>query len=74
MVEKNDLRKLLGVVDTLYQREEPDTFALLLWGDLHRMLKHRLEVPKLLVGEDLTMAEQLVSFIKADILTAQSTA
>nr|GEZ42284.1 hypothetical protein [Tanacetum cinerariifolium] len=30
MMEKNDLRKLLGVIDNLYQREEPDTFALLL--------------------------------------------
>nr|GEU74838.1 retrovirus-related Pol polyprotein from transposon TNT 1-94 [Tanacetum cinerariifolium] len=133
MMEKNDLRKLLGAVDNLYQREEPDTFALFLWGDLHvlfqslddedardfwrnqdswrirswrlypraqvhvletvdgrviymfvdvsyplsaatlqRMLKHGLEVPKLLVGEDLTMAEQLVSFIKAALLNAQS--
>nr|GFB15896.1 hypothetical protein [Tanacetum cinerariifolium] len=27
--------KLLGAVDELYQKEEPDTFALLLWGDLH---------------------------------------
>nr|GFB86726.1 late embryogenesis abundant protein, LEA-14 [Tanacetum cinerariifolium] len=31
---------------------------------LQRMLKHGLEVPKLLVGGDLTMAEQLVRFIK----------
>nr|GEV07021.1 xylulose kinase-1 [Tanacetum cinerariifolium] len=38
---------------------------------LERMLKHGLEVPKLLVGGDLTMAEQLVSFIKAALLTAQ---
>nr|GEW13074.1 hypothetical protein [Tanacetum cinerariifolium] len=120
MVEKNDLRRLLGAVDNLYQREEPDTFALLLWGDFHvlfqslddedthdfwcnqdgwrirswhlypraqvyvletmdgrviymfvdvsyplsaatlqRMLNHGLDVPKLLVGRDLTMAEQL---------------
>nr|GFB51447.1 hypothetical protein [Tanacetum cinerariifolium] len=29
MVKKNDLQKLLGDVDNLYQREEPDTFALL---------------------------------------------
>nr|GEX99629.1 aminoacyl-tRNA synthetase, class 1a, anticodon-binding [Tanacetum cinerariifolium] len=118
MVEKNDLWRLLGAVDNLYQREEPDTFALLLWGDLHvlfqslddedardfrrnqdgwrirswhlypraqvhgletidgrviymfvdvsyplsaatlqRMLKHGLEVPKLLVDGDLIMAE-----------------
>nr|GEZ78333.1 hypothetical protein [Tanacetum cinerariifolium] len=34
MVEKNDLRKLLGVVDNFYQRQEPDTFSLILWGDL----------------------------------------
>nr|GEU97619.1 copia protein [Tanacetum cinerariifolium] len=37
---------------------------------LQRMLKHGLEVPKLLVGKDLTMAKQLVSFIKAALLTA----
>nr|GEV95686.1 aminoacyl-tRNA synthetase, class 1a, anticodon-binding [Tanacetum cinerariifolium] len=127
MVDKTDLQKLLGAVDNLYQREDPDTFALLLWGDLHvlfqslddedaydfwrirswrlypraqvhiletvdgrviymfvdvsyplsaatleRMLKHGLEVPKLLVGGDLTMAEQLVSFIKAALLNDQS--
>nr|GEY37809.1 putative reverse transcriptase domain-containing protein [Tanacetum cinerariifolium] len=95
MVEKTDLQKLLGAVDNLYQMEDPDTFVLLLKGDLHvlfqslddedapgvirtagafaagvyilvlsaatleRMLKHGLEVPKLLVGGDLTMAEQL---------------
>nr|GEX16672.1 hypothetical protein [Tanacetum cinerariifolium] len=92
MVEKNDLQKLLVTVDNLYQREEPDTFALLLWGDLHvhvletvdgrviymfvnvsyplsaatlqRMLKHGLEVPKLLVAGDLTMAEQLVHILE----------
>nr|GEU48645.1 hypothetical protein [Tanacetum cinerariifolium] len=133
MVEKTDLQKLLGAVDELYQKEDPDTFALLLWGDLHvlfqslkdeeahdfwrnqdswrirswhlypraqvhiletvdgrviymfvdvsyplsattleRMLKHGLEVPKLLVGGDLTMAEQLVGFIKAALLNAKS--
>nr|GEY83091.1 ribonuclease H-like domain-containing protein [Tanacetum cinerariifolium] len=133
MVEKTDLQKLLGAVDEIYQKEEPDTFALLLWGDLHVlfqslndadaldfwcyqdswhirswrlypraqvyvletvdgriihmfvdvsypltgatlecMLKHRLEVPKLLVGGDLTMAEQLISFIKAALLNAKS--
>nr|GFA65167.1 hypothetical protein [Tanacetum cinerariifolium] len=35
IVEKTDLQKLLGAVDKLYQKEEPDTFSLLLWGDLH---------------------------------------
>nr|GEU60376.1 xylulose kinase-1 [Tanacetum cinerariifolium] len=39
---------------------------------LERMLRHGMEVPKLLVGGDLTMAEQLVRFIKADLLNAQS--
>nr|GEZ54572.1 hypothetical protein [Tanacetum cinerariifolium] len=39
---------------------------------LKRMLRHGLEVPKLLVRGDLTMAEQLVRFIKADLLNAQS--
>nr|GEZ19006.1 reverse transcriptase domain-containing protein [Tanacetum cinerariifolium] len=95
----------------LYQSKDPDTFALLLWGDLHiwrlypraqvhvlemvdgrvihmfidvsdplsvgtleRMLKHVLEVSKLLVGGDLTMAEQLIGFIKAALLNAKSVA
>nr|GEU37811.1 hypothetical protein [Tanacetum cinerariifolium] len=39
---------------------------------LKRMLQHGLEVPKLLVGGDLTMVKQLVSFIKAALLSAQS--
>nr|GFA87482.1 JmjC domain-containing protein [Tanacetum cinerariifolium]GFA88193.1 JmjC domain-containing protein [Tanacetum cinerariifolium] len=104
MVEKTNLQRLMGAVDNLYQREDPDTFALLLcWrlypsaqayiletvdgrviymfvdvsysltaATLERMLKHGLEVPKLLVEGDLTMAEQLVSFIKAALLTAKS--
>nr|GFC80442.1 hypothetical protein [Tanacetum cinerariifolium] len=28
-------QKFLGAIDNLYQREEPDTFALLLWGDFY---------------------------------------
>nr|GEU70541.1 ribonuclease H-like domain-containing protein [Tanacetum cinerariifolium] len=133
MVERTDLQRLLGAVDALYQSNEPDTFALLLWGDLHvlfqslddadalqfwrtqdswcirswrlylqaqvhvlemvdgrvihmfvdvsyplsvgtleRIMKHRFEVSKLLVGGDLTMAEQLIGFIKAALLNAKS--
>nr|GEZ14666.1 synaptobrevin, longin-like domain protein [Tanacetum cinerariifolium] len=133
MVEKTDLQKLLGAVDNLYQREDPDKFAFLLWGDLHvlfqslddedardfwhnqdnwrirswllypraqvyiletvdgwviymfvdvsypltvatleLMLKHGLEVPKLLVGGDLTMAEQLIGFIKSWLVQEQT--
>nr|GEX75407.1 retrovirus-related Pol polyprotein from transposon TNT 1-94 [Tanacetum cinerariifolium] len=121
MVEQNDLRKLLRDVDKFYQRQEPETFGLILWGDLcvlfrsladedahafwrdqeswrirswrlyprahvyvletvdgrviymfvdvsyplskvtlERMLRHGLEVPKLLVEGDLTIAEQLM--------------
>nr|GEV22678.1 hypothetical protein [Tanacetum cinerariifolium] len=103
MVERTDLQRLLGAVDALYQSEEPNTFALLLWrlypweqvhmlemvdgwvihmfvdvsyplsvGTLERMLKHGLKVSKLLVGGDLTMAEQLIGFIKAALLNAKS--
>nr|GFC01171.1 hypothetical protein [Tanacetum cinerariifolium] len=35
MVEKTNLQKFLGAVDELYQKEDPDTFALIFWGDLH---------------------------------------
>nr|GEX62032.1 putative ribonuclease H-like domain-containing protein [Tanacetum cinerariifolium] len=35
IAERTDLQKLLGTVDNLYQREDPDSFALLLWGDLN---------------------------------------
>nr|GEZ96627.1 xylulose kinase-1 [Tanacetum cinerariifolium] len=74
MVERTDLQRLLSAVDALYQSEDLDTFALLLWGDLHRMLKHGLEVSKLLVGGDLTMAKQLIGFTKAALLNAKSAA
>nr|GFD12104.1 hypothetical protein [Tanacetum cinerariifolium] len=41
--------------------------------DMEEHTKHFTSLlPKLLVGGDLTMAEQLVSFIKASLLTAQS--
>nr|GEW85747.1 uncharacterized mitochondrial protein AtMg00810-like [Tanacetum cinerariifolium] len=78
MVEKNDLRKLLGVVHVL---EIVDGRVIYMFvnvsyplsvATLTRMLKHGLEVLKLLVGGDLTMAEQLVSIIKAALLNAQS--
>nr|GEW02271.1 putative ribonuclease H-like domain-containing protein [Tanacetum cinerariifolium] len=105
MVEKNDLRRLLGAsLDDedaydfwrnqdgwrirnwrLYPRaqvhvlETMDGRVIYMFVDvsyplsaatLQRMLNQRLEVPKLLVGRDLTMDEQLVSFIKVALLTA----
>nr|GEZ08664.1 hypothetical protein [Tanacetum cinerariifolium] len=107
MVEKNDLRKLLGdlLADEdahafwrdqeswhirscrLYPRphvhvlETVDGRVIYMFvtvsyplseATIERMLRHGLEVPKLLVGGDLTMVEQLVCFIKAALLNAQS--
>nr|GEX29805.1 ribonuclease H-like domain-containing protein [Tanacetum cinerariifolium] len=107
IVEKNDLRKLLGdsLADEdayafwrdqkswrirswrLYPRahvyvlETVDGRVIYMFVDVsypfseatfERMLRHGLEVPKLLVGGDLTMVEELVRFIKAALLNAQS--
>nr|GEY14400.1 hypothetical protein [Tanacetum cinerariifolium] len=74
MMEKNDLKRLLVDVDKFNQKQEPKTFETmdrrviymfvvvsypLNEATLERMLRHGLEVLKLLVGGDLTMAEQL---------------
>nr|GFA14633.1 hypothetical protein [Tanacetum cinerariifolium] len=32
MVKKNDLRRLLSDVDNFYQKQEPETYGLILWG------------------------------------------
>nr|GEY95760.1 ribonuclease H-like domain-containing protein [Tanacetum cinerariifolium] len=61
VLETVDGRVIYMFVDVSYPLSE-DT--------LKRMLKHGLEVPKLLVGGDLTMAEQLDCFIKAALLNA----
>nr|GEX64072.1 xylulose kinase-1 [Tanacetum cinerariifolium] len=62
-LENVDGRVIYMFVDVFYPLSE---------ATLERMLRHGLEVPKLLVGGDLTMAEQLVRFIKAGLLNAQS--
>nr|GEV16260.1 hypothetical protein [Tanacetum cinerariifolium] len=69
----------LGSIHAYYDMEEHTKHFTSLRKLLHmveatmeRMLRHGLEVPKLLVGGDLTMAEQLVHFIKAALLNAQS--
>nr|GEY66445.1 hypothetical protein [Tanacetum cinerariifolium] len=64
VLETVDGRVILMFVDVSY----PLTIA-----TLERILKHRLEVPTLLVGGDLTMAEQLIGFIKVALLNAHST-
>nr|GEW38791.1 putative ribonuclease H-like domain-containing protein [Tanacetum cinerariifolium] len=63
VLETMDGRVIYMFVDVSYPLSE---------ATLTRMMKHGLEVPKLLFGGDLTMAEQLVSFIKAALLNAQS--
>nr|GEW90319.1 hypothetical protein [Tanacetum cinerariifolium] len=44
MVERTDLQRLLGAVDALYQSEESDTFALLLWRVYPRAQVYVLEM------------------------------
>nr|GEW74782.1 retrovirus-related Pol polyprotein from transposon TNT 1-94 [Tanacetum cinerariifolium] len=63
ILETVDERVIYIFVDVLYPLSA---------ATLERMLKHGLEVPKLLIGGDLTMAEQLISFIKATLLNTQS--
>nr|GFA06452.1 hypothetical protein [Tanacetum cinerariifolium] len=85
MVEKNDLwgictccfsplmmrmPMISGIIRTVGVFASGVYILVLSATTLQRMLKHGLEVPKLLVGGDLTMAEQLVSFIKAGLLNA----
>nr|GEX92297.1 putative ribonuclease H-like domain-containing protein [Tanacetum cinerariifolium] len=62
---------LWGDLHVLFQSLD-DADALHFWRTLERMLKHGSEVSKLLVGGDLTMAEQLIGFIKATLLNAKS--
>nr|GEW27044.1 aminoacyl-tRNA synthetase, class 1a, anticodon-binding [Tanacetum cinerariifolium] len=44
MVERTDLQRLLSAVDALYQSEDPDTFALLLWRLYPRAQVYVLEM------------------------------
>ncbi|GJW54394.1 putative ribonuclease H-like domain-containing protein, partial [Tanacetum coccineum] len=41
---------------------------------MERMLKHKLELARDVVGNDLTTAEQLISFIKSQLVAAQASA
>nr|GEW36855.1 uncharacterized mitochondrial protein AtMg00810-like [Tanacetum cinerariifolium] len=61
---------VLKIVDGRVIHMFVDVFYPLIVATLERMLKHGLEVLKLLVGGDLTMAEQLIAFIKAALLNA----
>ncbi|GKC67396.1 hypothetical protein Tco_1099994 [Tanacetum coccineum] len=41
---------------------------------MERMLKHKLELARDVVGNDLTTAEQLISFIKSQLIVAHASA
>ncbi|GKA09714.1 hypothetical protein Tco_0689147 [Tanacetum coccineum] len=84
MVDRQDLLKLYGMVVTYYENHPIAGVGLMLWGDLQvlmdsqegvklmeRMLKHKLEIDKDVVGNDMTTAEQLIRFIKDQIAAAQ---
>nr|GEX14349.1 copia protein [Tanacetum cinerariifolium] len=73
MLKKFDMKiHVLEMVDGRVIHMFVDVSYPLTIATLERMLKHGLEVPKLLVGGDLTMAEQLNCFIKAALLNAQA--
>ncbi|GJU33430.1 synaptobrevin, longin-like domain protein [Tanacetum coccineum] len=79
MVDRQDLLKLYGMVVTYYENHLIVGAGLMLWDVsyplsvklMERMLKHKLEIDKDVVGNDMTTAEQLIRFIKNQIAAAQ---
>nr|GEW52403.1 aminoacyl-tRNA synthetase, class 1a, anticodon-binding [Tanacetum cinerariifolium] len=66
MVDRQDLVKLYGLVVQYYENHHVTSAGLILWGDLQvmeKMLRHKLEIDKDVVGNDMTIAEQLIQFI-----------
>nr|GFB43582.1 hypothetical protein [Tanacetum cinerariifolium] len=83
MVERTDLQRLLDTslddMNALYFWRTQDSWRIRSWRLYPRAQVHALEmvdgwVSKLLVGGDLTMAEQLIGFINAALLNAKSAA
>nr|GEY17059.1 hypothetical protein [Tanacetum cinerariifolium] len=75
MVDRQDLMKLYGLVVQYYETHPVAGAGMLLWGDLQlmeRMLMHKLEIDSDIVGNDLTRAEQLIQFIKNQLVAAQA--
>nr|GEW86505.1 reverse transcriptase domain-containing protein [Tanacetum cinerariifolium] len=73
MVDRQDLVKLYGLVVQYYENHPVAGAGLLFWGDLQvklmeRMLTHKLEIDSDIVGNDLTIAEQLIQFIKNQLV------
>nr|GEW80728.1 mitochondrial Rho GTPase 1-like [Tanacetum cinerariifolium] len=84
MVDRHDLLTLYGLVVKYYENHPVAGAGLILWGDLQvlfdshegvklmeRMLKHKLEIDKDVVGNDMTTAEQLIQFIKNQLTDTQ---
>nr|GFD08143.1 hypothetical protein [Tanacetum cinerariifolium] len=65
MVDRHDLVKLYRLVVKYYETHPVAGAGLIL------MLKHKLEIDKDVVGNDMTTAEQLSQFIKNQLAAAQ---
>nr|GEZ45276.1 hypothetical protein [Tanacetum cinerariifolium] len=78
MVDRHDLLKLHGLVVKYYENHPVAGAGLILWDVpyhlsvklMERMLTHKLEIDKDVVGNDMTTAEQLIRFIKNQLVTA----
>ncbi|GJW42801.1 hypothetical protein Tco_0071600 [Tanacetum coccineum] len=86
MVDRQDLLKLYGLVVKYYENHPVASVGLVLWEVLYmfsdvsyplsvklmeRMLTHKLEIDKDVVGNDMTTIEQLIRFIKNQLAAAQ---
>nr|GEX84533.1 putative ribonuclease H-like domain-containing protein [Tanacetum cinerariifolium] len=84
MVDRQDLFNLYGLVVKYYENHHVAGAELILWGHLQvlfdshegvkpmeRMLTHNLEIDTDVVGNEMTIAEQLIQFIKNQLAAAQ---
>nr|GEV29290.1 hypothetical protein [Tanacetum cinerariifolium] len=80
MVDRQDLMKLYGLVVQYYEHHTATGAGLLFWDVsyplsvelMKKMLLHKLEIDLDFVGNDLTTAEQLIQFIKDQIVPAHA--
>nr|GEZ50770.1 hypothetical protein [Tanacetum cinerariifolium] len=80
MVDRHDLLMLYGLVVKYYANHPVAGDGLILWDVsypflvqlMERMLKHKLEIDKDVMGNDMTTAEQLIQFIKNQLATAKT--
>nr|GEU62387.1 ribonuclease H-like domain-containing protein [Tanacetum cinerariifolium] len=70
MVDRQDLVTLYGLVVKYYENN-PIAGAGLIFQAYERMLTHKLEIDKDVVGNDMTTIEQLIRFIKNQLAAAQ---